>query len=82
MESISSVTSCGKLIMYYTSFVAEEQELFWPARAISGIQFFPRKLVVKLKYRSWKRKRFVCDGINQFSDKLWQADYVLYFVCG
>ena len=40
MESISSVTSCGKLIMYYTSFVAEEQELFWPARAISGIQFF------------------------------------------
>ena len=26
--------------VFYSSFVAEEQELFWPARAISGIQFF------------------------------------------
>ena len=45
MESISSVTSCGKLIMYYTSFVAEEQEPFLaPQERCLAFSFFPRKL--------------------------------------
>ena len=83
MESISSVTSCGKLIMYYTSFVAEEQELFWPARAISGIQFFSPQARRQAQVSELEEEEIcVCDGINQFSDELWQADYVLYFVCG
>ena len=54
------------------------KSFFGPQERFLAFSFFPRKLVVKLKYRSWKRKRFVCDGINQFSDKLWQADYVFY----
>ena len=71
------------LCIIITSFVAEEQELFWPARAISGIQLFSPQARRQAQVSELEEEE-ICVWWNQSVQ--WQAVAswlcILLFVCG